>query len=658
MAISRLQHDLTGETFGKLTVIEHLGNARYMCKCECGNTRVVRGWDLKNNKATACLECSAKRRIESKLDDITGQRFGKLVALKYLGHKKWLCRCDCGAEVEILSNNLKKENGTRSCKSCADLNKVVDITGQRFGKVVATEYLGKSRWRYRCDCGNYGEASQGNLTHGNVTQCMECRNSYRRTEDLTEKTFGSWEVLEYSGGDHCYYKCRCLNCGKIQDVPGYSLKTGHSKSCGCNQLIDLTGQKINEFTVLEYAGDYKWKCQCSCGKIKFIHGWELRTGNAKSCGCKKWQYTKSTMLNKYGEIAPLKIGNPRSKEQIKALESKEDLAEFIRKIGERPQTWKLADKLGIGISATLKAVHKFNLENLVEISPNVSKPEQDLCDYIISITNEEVIQSDRSVLRDKELDIYIPAKKIAIEFNGTYWHSDIYKSKNYHQDKTLRCARLGIRLVHIFEYEWIDTDKKVKLQNYLKDLLSDKKEIIYGRLTTVKTISQDTAKEFLDKYHLQGSTQASIRYGIYKDAELLGVLTLGKPRFNNNYEYEIIRICWKPGVVVVGGLEKLFKTFTSEYNPSSVITYSDIGKFTGNSYLKLGFKTDTNSLIAPNYVWVKPENNEVLHRYQTQKHKLLESGLGNQEQTENEIMENLGFLKIYDAGNIRMSYTA
>ena len=174
----------------------------------------------------------------------------------------------------------------------------------------------------------------------------------------------------------------------------------------------------------------------------------------------------------------------------------------------------------------------------------------------------------------------------------------------------------------------------------------------------MKTISQDTAKEFLDKYHLQGSTQASIRYGIYKDAELLGVLTLGKPRFNNNYEYEIIRICWKPGVVVVGGLEKLFKTFTSEYNPSSVITYSDIGKFTGNSYLKLGFKTDTNSLIAPNYVWVKPENNEVLHRYQTQKHKLLESGLGNQEQTENEIMENLGFLKIYDAGNIRMSYTA
>ena len=51
-----------------------------------------------------------------------------------------------------------------------------------------------------------------------------------------------------------------------------------------------------------------------------------------------------------------------------------------------------------------------------------------------------------------ELDIYIPKLKLALEFNGTYWHSTLYKSPTYHQNKTIECARHGIRVIHIFEY--------------------------------------------------------------------------------------------------------------------------------------------------------------------------------------------------------------
>lgn len=656
MGAENIGKDLIGGVFHRLTVVKNLGNGEYECKCKCGNTRIVTESQLKYNKVKACIECSAKGITSKRLEDLSGKRFGKLEVVRYLGNKKWLCKCDCGASVEVFSSNLKKENGTRSCVACANLGKVVDLKGKRFGKVKVIKYLGDSKWRYLCDCGNYGEASYTQLINWSVVQCDKCNSIAKRKEDLTGRVFGAWEVLEYIGGNHCYYRCKCLNCGRISDVTGNALRTGKSKSCGCNQLIDLTGRQINEYTVLGYAGDSMWKCQCSCGNIRLVHGWELRTGRAKSCGCKKWEYTRHTLLNKYGEIAPLKIGNPRSSKQIEALSSRDSMREFIDELGVKVKSWYLAEKLGIGISATLKALHKFGLEDLVEISPSVSKYEKEIYNYIKNIVNEEIIQSDRRVLKGKELDIYIPSREVAIEFNGTYWHSDIYKNRDYHQNKTIMCAKQGIRLIHIFEYEWLEEGKREKLKAYLKDILSDEKERIYGRLTNVNKIESKEVKAFLDKYHLQGSAQASIAYGIYNDSGLLGVMTLGKPRFNKEYEYEIIRVCWKPGILVIGGLEKLFKAFIEEFNPASIVTYSDIAKFTGSSYLRLGFKTDENSITSPNYVWVKPSTNEVITRYQAQKHKLVENRLGTNEQTEAEIMENIGFLRVYDAGNLRLQY--
>ena len=100
----------------------------------------------------------------------------------------------------------------------------------------------------------------------------------------------------------------------------------------------------------------------------------------------------------------------------------------------------------------------------------------------------------------------------------------------------------------------------------------------------------------------------------------------------------------------------MFKRFIRDNSPKSIITYCDISKFTGNVYSRLGFKADKDCITEPNYVWVKPLGNIVLKRYQTMKHKLIEDGLGNENQTEDEIMENLGFLKIYDSGNLRLSW--
>ena len=91
--------------------------------------------------------------------------------------------------------------------------------------------------------------------------------------------------------------------------------------------------------------------------------------------------------------------------------------------------------------------------------------------------------------------------------------------------------------------------------------------------------------------------------------------------------------------------------------PQSIITYSDISKFTGNVYTRLKFKPiQPNPITEPNYIWVDKKTGSVLTRYKTQKHKLLEFGIGNIEQTENEIMLEQGYYKIYNSGNIKLEY--
>jgi hypothetical protein len=122
-------------------------------------------------------------------------------------------------------------------------------------------------------------------------------------------------------------------------------------------------------------------------------------------------------------------------------------------------------------------------------------------------------------------------------------------------------------------------------------------------------------------------------------------MTFCKPRFNKKYQYELSRFCSKAGCNVIGGASKLFKYFVDNYNPISIISYSNIAHTKGNLYNLLGFSF--NSISEPNYVWTN--GHKILTRYQCQKHKLLEQDFkGN---TETEIMHNNGYYRIFDCGN-------
>jgi hypothetical protein len=100
---------------------------------------------------------------------------------------------------------------------------------------------------------------------------------------------------------------------------------------------------------------------------------------------------------------------------------------------------------------------------------------------------------------------------------------------------------------------------------------------------------------------LQGECGAKIKLGLFFKEELVQIMSFGVPRFTNEFEYEIIRECSKQGYIIFGGKEKLWSYFIKNYNPNSVISYCDFSKFTGNSYLKLGFKKER--LNKPGFIW-------------------------------------------------------
>ena len=593
--------------------------------------------------------------------DLTGQIFGDFKAIEYLGDKRWVIQCTiCGEVKEIQTYNMKKLVGV-TCQKKKPPTIVIN-PGDRFGEWEVLSYEGNKKYLCRCSCGTEKLVLRGNLLNGSSTSCGHNKNHYG---DLTGKQINEWTVL---GKEGYLYKCQC-SCGKIQLVGQKDLISGRSKQCGhgYNIRTDITGQKFGKWTVLKYLGNQMYLCQCSCENhtTKAIRKADLLSGRSTQCGCSKHDKAQQTLLERYGDIGPNRVNNPRTPEQVKAVQQKENLKAFILEhsdLGVIPQT-DLATLLGVGLQRASVLVREYGLESLVQFNCTQSEDERNLARWLQSDLGCKVVTRDRQLLDGKEIDIYLPDYKIGIEYDGNYWHSYPVKDMKYHQDKSIQAAKVGIRLIHIFEYEWKDSKIQEKIKNYLYDIVkSDSIDRIYARNTVVSEISPAEQYKFQDKYHLQGRATASIHLGIYQDADkdkkdLLGIMTFGKPRFNSQYEYELVRMCFKPKVIVVGGAQKMFKHFLDMYKPKQILTYSDISKFTGGVYKQMGMRAvQDNPMTVPNYVWVRPQDSSFLNRYQTTKQKLIDSGLGSDDQTENDIMTWSGYVKVYDCGQLKYEY--
>ena len=281
----------------------------------------------------------------------------------------------------------------------------------------------------------------------------------------------------------------------------------------------------------------------------------------------------------------------------------------------------------------------------------VSGPETELREFVRScLPTCRIASSARTVIPPSELDIYVPEKKLAIEFDGLYWHSDAVgrMSKDYHLKKTDACAEKGIRLVHVFEDEWNDRRETVKSR--LRNLFGLHSGTIYARKCEVREVDAATASAFLDENHLQGAVNSPVRLGLYSREELVALMTFGKCRFDKRHEWELVRFCSKLNTRVVGGAGKLLWHFEKTYSPRSLATYADRRWSGGGLYRKLGFSFVRNS--PPNYWYV----DNMVRRYSRvkfQKHKLkrlLEKFDPGKSEAEN--MRDNGYFRVFDCGNM------
>lgn len=240
--------NLVGQKFGKLLVIEKHPEKKHrsiqwVCKCECGNIKILKTGQLTSGdyKSCGCSNKEFQQIARDKRYDITGQRFGKLTAIRKIsksGPSVWEFKCDCSSLIELRTQSVIT-HGVKSCKNCKGKN----IKGLRYGSLVVISKAGKGyngaiQWLCKCDCGNEVIISGVSLRDGSRINCGPNNKDhrYRKYEkDLSGKKFGKLLVIMKISDvrykqDH--YLCRC-DCGNEKTIRGYSLIYGTAVSCGC-----------------------------------------------------------------------------------------------------------------------------------------------------------------------------------------------------------------------------------------------------------------------------------------------------------------------------------------------------------------------------------------------------------------------------------------
>lgn len=261
------------------------------------------------------------------------------------------------------------------------------------------------------------------------------------------------------------------------------------------------------------------------------------------------------------------------------------------------------------------------------------------------LEDHNIEYSYKKRMDSKSFDIFVPSSNVVIEIDPTYTHNvigDHWGNKldeRYHLEKTMLAENDGHRCIHVFDWDdW----------NPIIQLLKPRKSI-YARNCEVWRINKDAGDKFLNSYHIQKSCRGQLLYlGLVYQDELLQVMTFGRSRFNKHYDVELLRLCTKPGIQLVGGSSKLFSYATSEYGLNNIISYCDYSKFTGTVYEKMGMKFDHQT--PPQEIWSKGTQKITANLLRQHGYdQLFNTSYGKGTSNDKLMLEN-GWLPVYDCG--------
>lgn len=290
-----------------------------------------------------------------------------------------------------------------------------------------------------------------------------------------------------------------------------------------------------------------------------------------------------------------------------------------------------------------------------DVFPTASSDSKPNLEFLRLLEENGIKVDDREFIIQGELKRYdFRIRDVLVEINPWAWHNSTYcplvsgepVDRNYHYDKTQIATKNGYRCINV--WDWDDKNKIVAL---LKE-----KETIGARECAVKLVDKNEEQEFLNNNHLQGYVSSKVSVGLYHKDTLVSLMTFGKPRYNKNYQYELLRYCSTHNVI--GGAKKLFSFFITNFNPESIVSYCDLSKFSGDVYYKLGFSL-INTSVGKH--WYHPKMKLHITDNLLRKNgfdRLLgkyfgEYGKGT---SNSELMLAHGFVEIYDAGQATFSW--
>ena len=290
------------------------------------------------------------------------------------------------------------------------------------------------------------------------------------------------------------------------------------------------------------------------------------------------------------------------------------------------------------------------LQNNEELCP-VCNPHRttSIEDKIIKLLNKHNIKyyiHDIKHIYPLELDLFLSEYNIGIECNGIYWHSDYNIEKDQQRNKLDICKSKNIKLLTFWEDDIANNIDKI--ESILLSVCGLNKRI-YARKCVVREIDSKASREFIDKNHLQGNINASIRLGLFYNNDLVEVMTFGKTRKplggkQLDNEYELYRLCSLSGYTIIGGASKLLKYFKDNYKWNKIISYCQNDISDGNVYEKIGFQFDKDCGLS--FCYYDKYGNKI-NRFSLRKTNV-DDGSG---RTADEIVKSLGYLKCWNSGN-------
>lgn len=448
--------------------------------------------------------------------------------------------------------------------------------------------------------------------------------------------------------------------GDIINIKPEQLNPGSNIKITC--VCDVCGVK-KENTYRRYKKSFDnggyYSCSLKCSKNKIKNTFIEKYGEEHHFKTEKTKKKiKKTWLKKYGEEHFSHSDEYRSKVGLIQKKRKDTLNnKYIKKEGIISITdtgfVKYCKKHHGEYEIDKRLYHNRKGLNIntcticYPIDENNSIKEKELYEFVKNNSNHLVEKNYR--VYGKEIDVFIPELNLGFEFNGLYWHSEKYKHNTYHLEKTKVFESEGIRLVQIYEDDWVNKNNIVKSR--VLNLLGKSKKL-YARKCEIKELTTNNYRKFVSENHIQGYVGSSVKLGLFYENELVSVMSFGKLRksLGNKHKegsWELLRFCNKLNTTVVGGASKLFKHFIKNFEVSDIISYADRSWSSGDLYYNLGFCLSHET--KPNYYYIIDRVR--VNRYNFRKDKLISEGY-DPNKTERQIMLDRGIYRIYDSGSL------